>query len=167
MLTGKKTSSKEYGHVWNKFEMKTVKDYHDFYLKCDVLLSADVFEKFRNNNIKNYTLLPSHYLSAPAISWDAILDMTKVILELISNPNMYIFFEKGMKGGVSSISSRYSKVDNKCFKSYDPKKESKHVMYLDANNLCGYAMSKFFPPSGFKWIDLKELPLAGYLTGYH
>ena len=95
--------------------MKTVKNYHDLYLKFDVLLSADVFEKFRNNNIKNYTLLPSHYLS-----------------ELISDPNIYIFFEKGMKVGVSSISSRYSKVDNKCLKSYDPKKESKHVMYLDA-----------------------------------
>ena len=58
--------------------MKTMKDYHDLYLKCDVLLLADVFEKFRNNSLKNYGLCPSHYLSAPALSWDAMLNMTNV-----------------------------------------------------------------------------------------
>ena len=96
-LTGKKISSKEYEHilnVWNKFEMKTMKDFHDLYLKCDVLLLADVFEKFRNNSLKNSGLSPSHYLSAPALSWDAMLNMTKVELELITDPDMYIFFEK-------------------------------------------------------------------------
>ena len=75
-LTGKKISDKEYKHVlnvWNKFEMKTMKDYHNLYLKCDVLLLADVFEKFRNNSIKNYGLCPSHYLNVPALSWDAML----------------------------------------------------------------------------------------------
>ena len=75
-LTGKKISDKEYDHVlkvWNKFEMKTMKDYHDLYLKCDVLLLADVFEKYRNNSIQNYVLYPSHYLSAPTLSWDAML----------------------------------------------------------------------------------------------
>ena len=113
-LTGKKISNKEYDHVvkvWNKFEMKMMKDYHDWYLKCkdyhnlylkcDVLLLGDVFEKFRNNSIKNHGLWPSHYLSAPSLSWDAILSMTKVKLELISDPDMYIFFEKGMKSGAS------------------------------------------------------------------
>ena len=63
--------------VWSKFEIKMMKDYHDLYLECDVLLLADVFEKFRNNSLKNYGLCPSHYLSAPALSWDAILNMTK------------------------------------------------------------------------------------------
>ena len=79
-LTGKKVSDKEYEHVrkvWNKFEMKTMKDYHDLYLKCDVLLLADVFEKFRNNSLKNYGLCPSHYLSAPALSWNAMPNMKK------------------------------------------------------------------------------------------
>ena len=57
--------------------MKTMKDYHNLYLKCDVLLLADVFEKFRNNSTKNYGLCPSHYLSAPAFSWDAMLNMAK------------------------------------------------------------------------------------------
>ena len=80
-LTSKKISNKAHEHllkVWNKFEMKTMKDYHDLYLKCDVLLLADVFEKFRNNSLKNYGLCPSHYLSAPALSWDAMLNMTNV-----------------------------------------------------------------------------------------
>ena len=96
-LTGKKVSDKEYEHVgkvWNKFEMKTMKDYHDLYLKCDVLLLAYVFEKFRNNSLKNYGLCPSHYLSAPALSWYAMPNMKKVELGLILDPDMYIFFEK-------------------------------------------------------------------------
>ena len=82
-------------NIYNKFEMKTVKDYYDLYLKCDVLSLADLFEKFRNNSLKNYGLCPSHYLSAPGVSWDAILKMTKGKLELIPDPDMYIFFEKG------------------------------------------------------------------------
>ena len=104
LFTSKKISDKEYDHIvqiWNKFEMKTMKDYHDLLLKCDVSLLADVFEKFRNNNLKNYGVCPSHYLSTPALSWDTMLKMAKVKLELISDPDMYyIFFEKGMRGGV-------------------------------------------------------------------
>ena len=84
-ITGKKIIEKEYEHVlkvWNKFVMKTMK-HHDLYLKCDALLLADIFEKFRNNSLKNYELCPSHYLSAPALSWDAMLSMTKIKHELI------------------------------------------------------------------------------------
>ena len=134
--------------------MKMMKDYYDSYLKYDVLLLADAFEKFRNNNLKYYGLCPSHYLSAPALSWNAIPNMTKVEVEFIPDPDMYIFFEKGTRGGVSYISNRYSKVNNKYLKSYDPKQESKHI--IDASNLYGYAMSKFLPTSGFKRIDPKE-----------
>ena len=99
LLTRKKISDIEYDHVlkvWKIFEMKTVKDYHNLYLKCDVLLLADVCEKFRNNGLKNYGLCPRHYLSAPALSSDAMLNITKVELELITDPDMYIFFEKGI-----------------------------------------------------------------------
>ena len=110
--------------------MKTMKDYQDFYLKCDGLLLADIFEKFRKNNLKNCGLFPSNYLSAPALSWDAILNMTKIKLELTSGRDMYIFFAKGMRGGVPYISNRYSKANNKYLKSYDPKQESKHNIYL-------------------------------------
>ena len=68
-----------------------MKDYHDLYLKCDVLLLANVFEKFRNNSLKNYKLCRSYYLSTPNLSWDAMFKMTKIELELIVDPNMYIF----------------------------------------------------------------------------
>ena len=85
--------------------MKTIKDYHELYLRCDVLLLADAFEKFRNNNLKNYGLSPSHYLSAPDLSWDAMLKMTKIKLELFLDADMFIFFDKGIKGGISYISN--------------------------------------------------------------
>ena len=116
-----------------------MKDYNDLYLKCDVLLLADVFEKFKNDSLKNYGLFLSHYLSAPSLSWDAMLNMTKVKLELIPDPVMYIFFQKCTRGGVSYISNRYSKANNKYLKSYAPKQESKRIINLDANNLYGYA----------------------------
>ena len=153
LLTGKEISDKEYEHVlkvWNKFEMKTTKDYHDLYLKCDVLVLADVFEKFRNNSLKNYGLCPNHYLSAPTLSWDAMLNMAKMELELNPDPNMCIIFEKGRRGGIFYISNGYSKVNNQRLKSYDPKQESKHI-------IC-----QFFPTSGFKWIDPKEFDLNKY-----
>ena len=84
-LTNRKIIDKKYEHVlnvWNKFEMKMMKDYQDFYLKCDVLLLADVFEKFRNNSLKNYGLCPSRYLSAPDLSWDATLKMINYLQTL-------------------------------------------------------------------------------------
>ena len=83
-----------------------MKDYHDLFLKCDGLLLADVFEKFRNNSLKNYGLCPSHQLIAPGLSWDAMLTMTKIKLELILDPDMPIFFEKSTRGGISYISNR-------------------------------------------------------------
>ena len=130
-LAGKKISGKEYEHVlkvWNKSEMKTMKDYHDFYLKRGVLLLASVSEKFRNNCLKNYGLCPSHYLSTLALSWDAMFNMKKLELELIADPDMYILLEKGTRDGVSYISIIYTKVNNKYLKSYDPKQESKHII---------------------------------------
>ena len=116
------------------------------------------------NSLKNYGLCPSHYLNAPALSRDAMLNMKKIKLEHISDPDMYIFFEKGMGGRVSYISNRYSKADNKYLKSYGPKQESKLIIYFDANNLYGYAMSKFLPTSRFKWIVPKECDLNNILA---
>ena len=90
---------------------------------------------FRNNGLKNYGLCPSHYLSAPGLSWDAMFKMTKSKLELIPDLDIYIFFENGTGGGIYYISHRYSKANNKYLKSYYPKQESEHIMYLDMNNL--------------------------------
>ena len=144
VLTKRKFTDKEYElalNVWKKFKMKAMKDYHDLYLKCHALLLDDVFEKLRNN------------------SWDSLLKMTKIELEIITDPDMYIFFKKGARGGISYISNRYTKDNNKYLKSYDKKQESKHIINLDANDLYRFAMSKFFPTIRFKWIDPKEFNL--------
>ena len=129
-LTNRKISDKKYEHVlnvWNKFEMKTMKNYHDLLLKYDVLLLANVFEKFRNYRLKNHGLCPRHYFSPPDLSSDAVLKVAKIKIELIPDRNMYVFFEKGIRGGISYISNRYRKANNKYLKSYDPKQESKHI----------------------------------------
>ena len=96
------------------------------------------------------------------IKCNAMLKMTKNELEFIPNPDMYISFDKGKRGRISYISNRYSKANNNYLKSYDPKQESKHIVYLDANNLYGYAISKFLPTSGLKWIDPKDSDLNKY-----
>ena len=148
LLTVKRISDNEYDHVLNVcdvFEMKTMKDYHDRYLKHDALLLADVFEKFRNSILKKYGLCSNHYLHAPGLSSDAMLNMEKVVLELIPDADMYLFFEEDMIGRLFYISNRYSKASNKYLISYDPKQKSKHIIYLEPNNLFGYAMSKFLP----------------------
>ena len=130
--------------------MKMMKDDNSLQLKFDVLMLGDVFEKIRNNSRKNYGLCSSHFLSAPGLSWDAMFNMTKVELELIPNPDMYISFQKGKRGGVSYISNRYSKANNKYIKSYDAKQQPKNIIYLDANNLDGYLVTTFLPTSDFK-----------------
>ena len=84
--------------------------------------------QFRNNSLKIYGLCSSRYSSAPGLSWDAMLKMTKIKLELTIDPDMYIFFEKGTRGGISYNSNRYSKANNKYLKSYDPKQETKHII---------------------------------------
>ena len=91
-----------------------------------------------------------------------MLKMTKIEFDFIPDPDMYILFEKGTRSGISYISNRYSKANNKNLKSYDIKQESKHIIYLDANNLYGYAMAIFRPTNGFKWIEPKEIDLNKY-----
>ena len=93
--------------------MKRMKDYHNLYLKCYVFLLADVYEKFRCRCLEDYGVCPSHYLSAPALSWNTMLSMAKVELNLISDIDMHLLFEKGLRGGVSYVSKRYTKANNK------------------------------------------------------
>ena len=91
-----------------------------------------------------------------------MLKLTKTKLELITDPNMYIFFQKGDEGRISYISNKYSKANNKYLKSHHPKQESKYIAFLDANNFYGYAESKPLPTDRFKWIDPKEYDLNNY-----
>ena len=91
-----------------------------------------------------------------------MLNTTKVKLEIIWDADICLFFEKGMRGGVFYISKRYNKTNSKYLKSYDPRQESKQIIYLDANNLYSYRISKLLPTSRFKWIDPKKFDLNKY-----
>ena len=117
--------------IWDKYEMKNMGDYHDHYLKRDVLFMADVFEKFIATCLKYYGLDPCHYFSSPGLSWDAMLKMTGVNLEKISVIDKCLFIEKGLRGGISYIARGYAKANNKYMNDYDPKRPSKFVTYLD------------------------------------
>ena len=132
-------------------------DYHDLYLKSDILLIADVFENFRKTCLEYYKLDPCHYFTSPGLSWDAMLKMTNIKLELMTDIDMFQFVEKGMRGGISYIANRYGKGNNVYMKEYDEKKPSKYIMYLDANNLYGWAMSQYLPTGGFKWMTDKQI----------
>ena len=138
--------------IWNEFNMKNIGDYHDHYLKKDVLQLADVFQKFIDTRLEFYKLDPCHYFSCPGLSWHAILKMTGVKLEKITDINMYLFIEKGLSVGISYIAKRYSEANNKCMKNYDPTKPSKYISYLDINNLYGWELSGYLPYSEFKWL---------------
>ena len=132
--------------------MKYMGDYHNHFLKKDVLLLADIFEKFIDTCMKFYGLDPCHYFSSPGLSWDAMLKMTELELEKISGIGKYLFLEKGLRGGISYIVKRYAKANNKDIKVYDSKEPSKFITYLDMNNLYGWGMNSYFPYGGFKWL---------------
>ena len=107
--------------TWDEFDMKDMGDYHDHYIKKDVLLLADVFEKFTDSYLKFYGLDPCRYFSSPGLSWDAMLKMTGVKLKQISEIDKYLFIEKGLRGRVSCIAKRYAQANIKYTENYDPK----------------------------------------------
>ena len=159
-LTGSGINNYNYQHVlnvWKTFKMKTFKDYHEVYNISDVLLLADVFENFRDVCLKNYGLDPVYYYTSPGLAWDAMLKMTKINLELLSDVDKLLMVEKGIRGGISIISNRYGEANNKYMKDYNKKEINKYLMYLDANNLYGWAMSLKLPVHSFKWMTTQEI----------
>jgi hypothetical protein len=131
-------------------------DYHNLYLITDVLLLADIWENFRSVCYKIYSLDPNYYYTAPGLSWDAMLKHCKendkdFCLELITDPDMYLMFESGIRGGLSQISKRYAKANHPELKDFNETQALSYILYLDANNLYGYGMSAYLPYRGFKW----------------
>ncbi len=145
--------------VWTAFDCRTFQNYHDLYLKTDVVLLADVFENFRDLSMRTYGLDPAHYLTTPSLTWDACLKHTNVFLELITDPEMYLFFESGMRGGISVISNRYARANNPYLKleDYDSDQPHSYISYLDANNLYGWAMSQYLPVDAFRFLSEEEI----------
>ena len=165
IMNNEHITDEEYQHaqnVWNEFGLSSMGEYHDLYLKSDILLLADVFENFRKTCQEYYELDPAHYFTSPGLSWDAMLKRTETELELISDVDMFLFIEKGMRGGISYIANRYGKANNKYMKNYNPEEASKYIKYLDANNLYGWAMSQYLPTGGFKWLTEEEVDLSKY-----
>ena len=143
-------NEKEYekaANIWKVLKIKNLREYHDLHLKTDVLLVVDVFEKIVETCLSYYRLDPCHYFNSPGLSWDAMLKMTGIKLELISDVDMHLFIEKGMRGGISYISKRHSKVDG----------NDKFIMYWDANNLHGWAMNQPLPYCDFNFLTKKEI----------
>ena len=126
-------------------------DYHNLYVKTDVAPLADGFENFRNLCQEQYGLDLAHYFTSPGLSWDALLKNTGVELELLTDLEMHLFVERGVRGGISMVSKRYAKANNTMLPDYDPSKPNSYIIYLDANNLYGWAMSKPLPIRDFKW----------------
>ena len=117
------------------------------------MLLADVFENFRKACIKTYELDPAHFISLPRLAWQACLKKTGVELELLTDYDMLLMIEEGIRGGICHAVHRYAKANNEYMKNYNKSKESSYIQYLHANNLYGAAMSEKFPMNEFKWVS--------------
>ena len=164
-------SKDDYEHaqrVWKEFRIRNLGEYHDLYLKTDVILLANVFEAFRDTCLEHYSLDSAHFYTSPGLAWKACLKHTGIRLELLTDPNMLLMFEHGIRGGITQVVHRYASVSNKYMglvgpgllhnpmgELYNPKEESSYLHYLDANNLYGWAMSQSLPTGGFRWVCIE------------
>ena len=136
-------------NVFKRFKLNNLGEYHDLYVQSDTLLLADVFENFRNRCLKVYELDAAHFL----LAWQACLKKTNIKLELLTDYDMLLMVEEGIRGGICHSIHRHAKANNKYMKNYDKNEEFSYIQYLDANNLYGWAMSQKLPVNGFKWIE--------------
>ncbi|XP_041369386.1 uncharacterized protein LOC121383434 [Gigantopelta aegis] len=160
ILTDSHISDRDYEHaknVWKRFNLKTMGDYHDLYMKGDVIRLADVFENFRDLCLEYYGLDCAHYYTLPGLGWDAMLKMGGVKLELLTDLDMHLMVEEGLRGEISVITKKYAKANNPHLKDYNPNKPSTHLIYWDANNLYGWAMSQSLPERDFECVSPQDL----------
>ena len=140
-------------NLFKRFKLKNLGEYHDLYLQSDTSLLADIFENFSNTCLEVYELDPAHFLSLPGLAWQACLKKTNKKLELLTDYDMLLMVEEGIRGGICHSIHRHAKANNKYMNNYDKNEESSYIQYLDANNLYGWAMSQKLPVNGFKWVN--------------
>ena len=132
-------------------------EYHDLYLRTDVVLLANVFESFGRVCLENYGLDPIHFYTAPGLAWKACLKKTGIRLELLLDPDMLLMFERGIRGGITQSVHRWAAANSPYMGSeYDKSKSTKYLQCLNANNLYGWAMSQPLPTGEFRWIELGD-----------
>ena len=137
------------------------------YVQSDTLLFADVFENFINKCIEIYELDSAHFLSVPGLAWQAYFKKTNVKLELLTDTDMLLMVERGIRGWICHTIDRYAKANNKYMKNYDKDTELSYLEYLDANNLYGLAMSQKRPVNGFEWVEELSEFNKDFIKNYH
>ncbi|VDO07232.1 unnamed protein product [Brugia timori] len=162
--TGKELSDDDYKFaqiVWNKFDCKNFGDYTKKYCMIDVLLLSDIFCSFRKMCLKYYKLEPAKYITLPSYAFDVMKKLTNASLDLFTNDqvNMYCFFEKSVRGGITNTIKRYVAANSKfMLEIYDPTKPPLSIIYIDANALYSWAMRQFLPVSNFTELSSDCFP---------
>ena len=154
-------------NVWNTFNIKNIGEYHDLYVQSDTTQLADTFEQFRTVCLKEYKLDPAYFCTTPGLAIEACLKLTHVKLELLADIDMVLMFEKGIRGGLSQAIQRYATANNKYMPNYNLKQISAYLMYVDANNLYGWTISKKLPIDSFKWNDNLEIFTSEFTKNYN
>ena len=120
-----------------------------------MVLLANVFEAFRDTCLKHYKLDPAHFYTSLGVAWPACLKRTGIKLELLTDPDMLLMFELGIRGGITQVVRKYVSANNKyIIDKFNPDEDTTYLQYLDVNNLYGWAMSQPLPTGGFKWVDV-------------
>ena len=161
-------SSNDYQHaqrVWKEFGIHKLGDYHDLYLRTDVVLLANVYEAFRETCLEHYKLDPVHFYTSPGLAWKACLKCTGIKLKLLTDPDMLPMFECGIRGGITQAVCKYAAANNPYMgDKFDPNEDTTYPQYLDANNLYGWAMSQPLPTGGFRWVDIEPNEISELAT---
>ena len=161
-------SEEDYQHaqrVWKEFGIHNLGDYHDLYLRTDVALLANMYEAFRDTCLKHYKQDPAHFCTSPGLAWKACLKHTGIRLELLTDHDMLLMFERGIRGGITQAVCKYASANNKYLgDKFNPNEDTTYLQYLDANNLYSWAMSQPLPTGGFRWVDVNPNEISELAT---
>ncbi|XP_053214141.1 uncharacterized protein LOC128397439 [Panonychus citri] len=138
--------------LWQHFDVVNIGQFQDIYQKIDVVLLAAVFENFRSISVNQFQLDPLHFFSSPGLTWSAALKKTDVEIDLLTDLDMIMMFEKGIRGGISSAMTRFTKANIPNYPDYDKSQENSYITYLDVNNLYGFALQQSMPYSDFRFV---------------